>query len=422
MESTIVRRSWVAAGLLLTAVVARADQGPLLPLSSKPAAEPIVCDENQDILIANRSISTPGDGVVVSGNCDLRIVDSHIDAGAVAVRVDGNGSVSVQGSFVQGRRAAVYADGNATAEVRGSTFRGGLRAAGNAELIDAGGNRREQIPGAADPELTAGEAFSCGDNDRLTVVHRYVRSEADGITLLGDCELLLSDSHVVAAGAALRIVGSGTVRLRNSTIDGGVYGVLIEADGVVSAAGSNLVGDLETGAGRFIDGGGNSDSPYSRSADHGTPAGAGSGAGSRSSAAAGTHVRIGPGGVEVSGRDGGSGGRVKVGPGGVEVSGREGATGSSNRVRVGAGGVEIRGDGRVRQPPETCEQLCEIWPAVVSSKQSCVSTVFSLLDYPVLDIVDCIEVETEGQCRVCAEKIDARDHDCRTAYDRCIAR
>ena len=381
--------------LLGAAGAAAASAEHLLPPSAKQPLDPIVCEENRDLVIRERSIWTQGDGIVVSGNCDLEIVDSHVLAGGVAIRADGNAGVTIVGSFVQGRAGAVYADGNAEVEYRDSTLRGGVGAEGNADLSDGGGNRFERIPASAGRALSAGEAISCGDRDRITVVHRYVETGGDGVVLDGDCELLLSDSHVLAGGAAVRVRGAGSIRLRNSTLDGGGYAVLIEGDGIVRAAGTNLAGAIDHGLGRFVDGGGNA---YGLEA----PAVSGGPAVGPSRSRGGAGVTIGPGGVEVRGRGGEGAGRVKVGPGGIEI--------------------EASGDGVPRQPIEDCDGLCEIWPALTSSREECVAAVVEALGYPIEETAECFAVETEAQCRVCAATIRVRDRACRTAYDRCMAR
>ena len=389
-----------ALALLGGALGAAADH--LLPASGKPAAEPLVCAGNRDLEIRNRSIRAAGDGVVASGNCSVRIVDSHIVAAGVGVRADGNADVEIVGSFVQGRAAAVYADGNAEAAYRASTLRGGAVAEGNAELSDGGGNLFERIPGAAASGLTPGAAIACGDRDRLTVVHRYVESEEDGVVLTGDCELLLSDSHVSAAGAAVRVVGDGSVRIRNSTLEGRSHAVRIEGGGTAVVAGSNLAGAVDGGLGRYVDAGGNS-------RDVGDQATAASAPPAPSRARAGTGIRIGPQGVEVTDPTG----RVRVGPGGVVIEGPGEA----------APGEPAEGEESARhEPVESCAELCVLWPALTTSQRDCVAVVIRVLDYPIDDTPACYAVETAAQCRACWRAIRASDRDCRAAYDRCLAR
>ena len=365
-----------------------------LPASAKPSMGAFVCEENRDVEIRDRSIRSTGDGVVASGNCSLRIVDSHVMAAGVGIRADGNADVEIVGSFVQGRGAAVYADGNADLRYRDSTLRGGVGAEGNAELTDGGGNLFERIPGAPDSLLTPGQPLSCGDRDRLTVVHRYVESVGDGVVLEGDCELLLSDSHVRAGAAAVRVLGGGSIRIRNSTLEGDGHAVAIGAGGTVTVAGSNLAGAVDAGAGLYLDRGGNSRGVGAPSADVGTVTGT-------SRTRSGGGIRVGPGGIEIDGR-GEDAGRIRVGPGGVVIEGR--------------------GDGARRRPIERCEELCELWPALTSSRQECIGVVVDALGYPIDETPACVAVETEAQCRACWRSVRASDRACRTAYDRCLAR
>ena len=391
----------IAIAVLAASPIVTAAAEPLLPGSAKPPMEPFVCEENRDLEIRDRSIRSTADGVVASGNCSLRIVDSHILAAGVGVRADGNADVQIVDSFVQGRVAAVYADGNADVSYRDSTLRGGVGAEGNAELNDAGGNLLERIPGAADGALRPGLPIACGARDRLTVVHRYVDTEGDGITLEGDCELLLSDSHVRAGGAAVRVVGEGSVRIRNSTIEGDGHAVRINASGTVTVAGSNLAGPIDGGIGRYLDQGGNSRGAGG-AATAGEPA-----PGTTRVRLPGTGIKVGPGGIEV--RDGT--GTVRVGAGGVVIEGRDDG---------GAG--ESRAETAPSEPVRSCADLCERWPTLTTSRQDCVAVVARFLDYPIDETPDCWSVETEAQCLACWRAIRATDQACRTAHDRCLAR
>jgi hypothetical protein len=215
--------------------------------------EAIECDAGGDVEIIGRSIRAAGNAVVVSGNCDVTIQDSHIDAGAVAVLVSGNGDVTIDSSFVQGARGAVKAEGNAEVESSGSTFRGGLNREGRAELLEGEGVLSERIPSPVGKTLKASDAVVCGESESLTLTGLFIDADEVGLLVSKGCEVLLSDSYVIGGEGAVEVAPGGSIRIRNSTLEG-PSAVSVSPGGHAHVAGSNLRGGVK---GPVADGGGN---------------------------------------------------------------------------------------------------------------------------------------------------------------------
>lgn len=255
----------VTVGLLLMVGLSLSNAGPSgppsyqrgaasLPESDLRGAQPIVCHATNSVELSNRHIVADGDAIVVNGSCDVVVSDSHIVAGGKGILVNGNGRVEIERSFIQGAGGAVLAHATSQVKYRNSTLRGGTAKYAMAKIIDNGGNTLEDVPSPSTSRLQSSEPITCSGRDRITVVHRIIETDGDGLVVGGNCEVLLSDSWIVADGYAVRVSDNGSVRIRNSTLEGGEGAVEITGQGRAHAAGSNIRGEV---AGRFQDGGGN---------------------------------------------------------------------------------------------------------------------------------------------------------------------
>jgi hypothetical protein len=226
----------------------------VLPESDLRGAQPVVCHANNRVELSRRHILADGDGIEVNGNCDVVISHSHVVAGGTGVIVNGNGNVKIENSFIQGAEGGLVAHATSRAEYRNSTLRGGTSKFALAKIVDEGGNSLEDIPVPHSSHLEPSEPISCNGRQRITVINRYIETDGDGLVVEGSCQVLLSDSHIVAGGHAVRISDSGSVRIRNSTLEGKEGALLAADDAKAHAAGSNIRGRV---TGRLLDGGGN---------------------------------------------------------------------------------------------------------------------------------------------------------------------
>lgn len=228
-----------------------------LPASELGTHQTIKCLANQDVSIRGRSVDSADVAVWVEGNCDVEIIDSYIRSSSIAVRVMGNGEVRIENSFVQGAKGAVVIDGNSELGYANSTLRGGTRSEGRSELDDRGGSYSETIPQVSSGRLSSSTPLSCGEEESLSIVGKIIETDGDGVVVEGECDVLISDSHIIATGSALVVNDQARVRVRNSTLDGRRAALTVQG-GQTHVAGSNIRGGIDERGGRFSDGGGNS--------------------------------------------------------------------------------------------------------------------------------------------------------------------
>ncbi len=391
----------------LLALPAAASRG--VPPSAKPANEPVVCDGNRDLVVSGRSIITDGDGLRVRGNCTLVLEDSHIIANGQAVRVEGNGDVIIRNSFLQGTRGALVVTGNGSASFRETTTRGDVRATGNADLIDAGGNTREKIPEPAHGPLEPREPLRCDGQDRIALVRVEIDSPDDAVVVAGDCDLLVSDSDLRAGGAAIRVLGNGSVRIRNSTLEGAAA-LALDDRAEADAAGSNFVGRIDldpNGSARFHEGGGNADGRASP----------------RRQAQRSSHRNGTPDAVH--GDDRGHGpahGSIQIDAGGISIGG--GSRDGGGTVRVDRHGVSVQGGtadrGRAGKPITDCADLCARWPTADLEETTCTVAWLDSRGYPVLDERACVDVRGERHCQLCSARLDLEADACQRIAQACF--
>ncbi len=247
-----MRQVWTILAVTFLGAGALTPQSSEKPDSDLEPAEAVGCEGGGDVEIIDRSILTPGNAVVVEGNCDVVIRGSHIIAGEVGVLVSGNGDVSIESSFIQGGRGAVMASGNAEVEYSGSTFRGGVKGEGRAELLPGEGVTSEKIPSPA-RTLTARDPVVCGKSESLTLSGILIDAPSVALKIADGCDVLLSDSYVKGAEAAIEVAAGGKIRVRNSTLEG-ASALSVSPGGHAHVAGSNLRGGVK---GSVADGGGN---------------------------------------------------------------------------------------------------------------------------------------------------------------------
>lgn len=224
-----------------------------LPESDLRAAQPIVCQGANKMELKGRHIVTDGDGIVVNGACTVVVKDSHVIAGGFGVIVNASSNVEIENSFIQGTKGAVVGHAMSETNYRNSTLRGGASKFAMAKVNDGGGNSHAKIP-APSRQLKASDPITCEGRESITVVHRFIETDGDGVIVQGNCEVTLSDSYIVAEGFAVRVSGEGFVRILNSTLEGQGGAVEVTESGRAHAAGSNLRGQV---VGNLADGGGN---------------------------------------------------------------------------------------------------------------------------------------------------------------------
>ncbi|MBW2735431.1 MAG: hypothetical protein JRH20_23855 [Deltaproteobacteria bacterium] len=98
--------------------------------SSTALARTIVCKGNQQLRIANKTLTR----VIASGNCGLTLTNCTIQSPKIAIRASNNATVRLRGCEVSGTRFAIRASQNATVKVTRSTVRGAMRKTENADI------------------------------------------------------------------------------------------------------------------------------------------------------------------------------------------------------------------------------------------------------------------------------------------------
>ncbi len=129
-------------------------QPPVAP-ETAPASEgnaSIVCQGSDDMLIENRNINVPGDGITVVGSCTVTLVDSQILAQGWGLVVQGSGDIIVRNSSVNGQAGAFSISGSGDIQAVGSTFVGAMQISGTGDLTASNSNftGKRTISGSGD--------------------------------------------------------------------------------------------------------------------------------------------------------------------------------------------------------------------------------------------------------------------------------
>jgi hypothetical protein len=110
----------------------------------------------------------------------------------------------------------------------------------------------------ASPRRSPTPPASCTGSDDLRLESVYIESDDVGVTVVGNCDIIIIDSEINAGTNALVIQGNGSIEIHDSLIQGGRAAFEIQGNGDVRATNSRFVGGQTiTGNGAFVDGGGN---------------------------------------------------------------------------------------------------------------------------------------------------------------------
>ena len=113
-------------------------------------------------------------------------------------------------------------------------------------------------PAPAATRLQTVAPVSCLGNEQLRLERVYIESDEVGVSIVGNCDIVIIESEINAATSALLIVGNGSIDVRDSLIQGGRAAFEIRGNGDVKAMNTHFVGGQTiTGDGEFVDGGGN---------------------------------------------------------------------------------------------------------------------------------------------------------------------
>jgi len=107
------------------------------------------------------------------------------------------------------------------------------RTSAEAPPLDPG----ETVP----PGFALSGPIVCAGSGDVRVERKYVKSDGDGVSVLGSCDVTIVDSVISAKGAAIHVAGSGDVEVRKSALNGDV-GVRILGSGDVDLEGCTVVG------------------------------------------------------------------------------------------------------------------------------------------------------------------------------------
>lgn len=161
------------------------------------------------------------------------------------------------------------------------------------------------------PGLTPSEPVVCAGDEDSVIEGYLIKTTGDGVLVEVNCDMEISDSHIVAGRVGILVRGNGNVELRNCYVEGGEAAIVVQGNGSVTYSGNTIRGGTKASQNaELIDGGGNKVLAGAATAPS-IPAGSD------------TEVRIGATGIESAE------GSISIGPGGVVVS-----DGSGDRVAV----------------------------------------------------------------------------------------
>jgi hypothetical protein len=81
----------------------------------------------------------------------------------------------------------------------------------------------------------------CAGSGDVRIERKYIKSDGDGVSVLGSCDVTIVDSVISAKGAAIHLAGSGDVDVRKTAMSGNI-GVRILGSGDVDLEGCTVVG------------------------------------------------------------------------------------------------------------------------------------------------------------------------------------
>jgi len=228
-------------------------------------AEPIVCQDEQQLKVTKRLIETNGDAVVVGGSCTVVITNSKIIAGGFGVRAIGQGDVVIRNSVIEGGKNAVMVGGTGDVYAKRSVLRGGVRKEGNGNFYDKGDNqitaqapRRGRVERKPPGDLKRVGPFVCRGTKNIRISNCLIRAKENAITVTKGCSLTIDRCWLFAGQNAVETQSDGVVKIRRSYIEGRRAAVVIRGKGDVRAKGSTFNGRVQKrGKGNFQDEGGN---------------------------------------------------------------------------------------------------------------------------------------------------------------------
>ncbi|MFQ5528214.1 MAG: OmpA family protein [Thermoanaerobaculia bacterium] len=186
---------------------------------------PVICTGNQDVRLVRHYIAAEGDAVTAVGNCEVSLQDCVIEAAGVAVRASGNATVHIYNSRISGAGGALSASDLAEIRFRGSTLQGSIRAAGMAELVDLGGNTREEGEPSAPPGGSG--TVKVGG---IEVGSTGVRIGGADVVQIDEEGIRVGGGAVVVDEQGVRVGGEGAVVTEEGVRVGG-EAVIVQDDG-----------------------------------------------------------------------------------------------------------------------------------------------------------------------------------------------
>lgn len=100
----------------------------------KPWDGPLVCMDEEGLVIENALIDVAGEGPTVQGTCKIRIVNTRIIAGRVGLLVNGGGEIEIANSEVTGQDGAMHVKGSGNIVAKDSVFAGGGLISGSGNI------------------------------------------------------------------------------------------------------------------------------------------------------------------------------------------------------------------------------------------------------------------------------------------------
>jgi len=251
--------------------------------------------------------------------------------------------------------------------------------------------------GAAQTNLKPSPPIVCDSNEERVIRGRIIETPGNGVEILGNCEVQIVDSRIVAGGVAVLLRNNGEVEISNSYLEGGAGGILAENAAEANYRNSTIRGGVRArNVAETHDQGGNDVSGTARSSP---PASAGSG---RTSGSGGVKVKSGDevvevteGGVRVKdGKD-----TVEITSGGIRIDGRDAVTvdpGGAVRIDSGGASVVVDGDYVRLQSPNTSVEITGRWRQSGSSTYSNADNARILVDLHATDRNGELQVDLAG--------------------------
>lgn len=180
------------------------------PPAGLVSSGPVSCAGDEDVVISNRLIRASGDAIVASGDCDVVIRNCYIVAGGIAILATGDSNVTISDSYVEGAAGAILARDDADVLYSRCTLSGGVKASGDATLLDQGGNK---VVGTGVVRGSTGAVGADGGTTVKLGPGGVVVGADDGtqVDIGQTVGVASSDGLVVVDGGAVRIQDGGDV-------------------------------------------------------------------------------------------------------------------------------------------------------------------------------------------------------------------